>query len=313
MQEDEPTYPRMTEDFFKKLLRSDIRLYYCTKELNDKLYLHFKGFHRIENLEPFTGLKVIYLESNAVEKIEGLDTLTQLRCLYLHENCVRKIEGLEALSDLDTLNLNDNFIETIAGLEANVKLNTLLLQRNRIGVNGLSDLEGLLALPNLSVLDISNNKIEDEAVLPEILERMGSLRVLHFNGNPVCKKIANYRKVVIARLPNLKYLDDRPVFEEDRRFAEAFARGGVIAEREERKVWNAEKEAERMRQHEAFREMVSRARAEAPSGSGFYITQSQGSSSSSLMDHLSTGLSSDLSDDMEEEIPPLISPLSQID
>ena len=43
----------------------------------------------------------------------------------------------------------------------------------------------------------------------------------------MCKKIRNYRKVMIAKLPNLKYLDDRPVFGEDRRYAEAFKRGGI--------------------------------------------------------------------------------------
>ena len=48
------------------------------------------------------------------------------------------------------------------------------------------------------------------------------------------KKIKNYRKTVINSLPGLKYLDDRPVFDEDRRHAEAFCRGGLEEERKER-------------------------------------------------------------------------------
>lgn len=65
-------YPRISEDFLRKLLRSDMRVYYSTKSLNDKLFLHFKGFRKIENLEDFSGLKVLYIEGNAISVIEGL-------------------------------------------------------------------------------------------------------------------------------------------------------------------------------------------------------------------------------------------------
>ena len=63
---------------------------------------------------------------------------------------------------------------------------------------------------------------------------MPKLAVLYLNGNEVTKKIKNYRKTMIAKIPTLKYLDDRPVFPEDRRFAEAFFRGGFEEERKER-------------------------------------------------------------------------------
>lgn len=76
-------YPRMSEKFFKTLLSSDMRLYYRTKELNDKLYLHYKGFRCIENMEGFTGLKCLYIEGNGLTEISGLEPCTKLRCLYI--------------------------------------------------------------------------------------------------------------------------------------------------------------------------------------------------------------------------------------
>ena len=57
---------------------------------------------------------------------------------------------------------------------------------------------------------------------------------MYLTGNEIIKKIEDYRRVLIAKLPCLKYLDDRPVFKDDRRYAEAFIRGGLEEEKRER-------------------------------------------------------------------------------
>ena len=46
--------------------------------------------------------------------------------------------------------------------------------------------------------------------------------------------MSSYKKETITALPNLKYLDDWPVFVEDRWYAEAYCKGGIDAERAER-------------------------------------------------------------------------------
>uniref|UniRef100_A0A7S3J2B2 Uncharacterized protein n=1 Tax=Euplotes harpa TaxID=151035 RepID=A0A7S3J2B2_9SPIT len=141
-------------------------------------------------------------------------------------------------------------------------MGTLQIKKNRIGKNGLSDVIGLLELPSITVLDISDNQIDDPAVVDEVLVKMPNLAVLYLKGNPVCKKIKNYKKTLIAKMPGLRYLDDSPVFPEDRRYAEAFAEGGIDKEREERKRIKQEKDEEHWRNHEAFREMIRKAKEE---------------------------------------------------
>lgn len=86
---------RMTREVLRELCRKD--KLYMTAELNDKLYLHYKGFTRIENLEPFTGLKVLWLEGNGLRRIEGLDAQAELVTLYLHENAIEVMENLSHL------------------------------------------------------------------------------------------------------------------------------------------------------------------------------------------------------------------------
>ncbi|XP_061723224.1 titin homolog [Cydia pomonella] len=226
--------PQMTKEFIKKHCKE--HKLYTTPYLNDILYLHFKGFSKIENLEEYTGLKCIFLENNGIQRIEGLDTLAELKCLYLHYNIIKKIENLTGCPKLDTLNLDHNFVPKIENLDAVPDLHTLSIAHNML--SSVSDLEQLKFCNNLSVLDLSYNRIEDPLIV-DVLEAMKILKVLVLTGNPVIRAIPAYRKTLTLRLKELLNLDNRPVFPRDRACAEAWQRGGVDEEVAERKRWIA--------------------------------------------------------------------------
>lgn len=195
----------------------------------------------------------------------GLEENTELRSLFIQENAIRKMEGLDTLKDLRQLNLNENFLTKVEGLAGCEQLDTLYLKRNRLGRDESGDvaaLQGLLECPTLSCVDISENDLSDPAIMEEVIYKMPSLRVLYLQGNPVCRKIDYYRKKIICSIPDLKYLDDRPVFEEDRRRAEAWARGGMEEERAEMRRIKKEKEDKHWANHEAFQIMIKNAKKE---------------------------------------------------
>lgn len=202
---------------------------------------------------------MIYLEGNGFGEIRGLEKCKLLRCLYLQENLIKKIEGLDHLEDLDTLNLNQNCIKTIENLSRNTKLNTLTLQKNKITT--VSDIEHLTECKHLSVLDLSQNYLSDPAIL-DVLEKMPCLKVLYLKGNPLVKTLKNFRKTVISRCKQLTYLDDRPIFEDERRTADAWGNGGTDAEKKERDVISEEKKRKEREQFEWFGSILEKARKE---------------------------------------------------
>lgn len=215
-------------------MSKDFKQYYRTFHLNEKLYLHYKGFRKFENMNLFPELKCLYFEGNGLSSMLGLEAQKEMRSLHLHENCIQKMECLEHMDDLRTLSLADNMFSKIEGLSGCKRLITLYAKGNSIGKNGLSDLEGLLECPSLEVIDLQQNHIEEGEILEEILVKMPNLKVLYLFKNPCTKKIKQYRKTIITAIPTLTYLDDRPVFPNDRRTAEAFCAGGFEAEKAER-------------------------------------------------------------------------------
>lgn len=220
---------------------------FTTPSLNDKMFLNNKGITMLQNLEEFTGLKALFLEGNGLESLEGLETLTQLKCLYAQKNFLHQLDGLEHLSDtLDTLNVSNNRLEALEGVSELAKLATLQASHNQLAT--ADAIEELRDCKNVSVLDLSQNKLDDVAIV-DTLAAMPALRVLYLSGNPAVSKVPHYRKTMVSRCKGLTFLDDRPVFEKERRcseaWADAVARGedGIAAERAMRKTIVEEEDA----------------------------------------------------------------------
>mmetsp|Transcript_6087 Transcript_6087/g.21344 ORF Transcript_6087/g.21344 Transcript_6087/m.21344 type:complete len:376 (-) Transcript_6087:1763-2890(-) len=234
---------------------------YRNPVLNEQLYLHFKGFWKVENLEPYTALKSVFLEGNALDTLEGLGHLKELKCLMAQQNGLSDLEGVEGLDALKLLNVSNNALTSLDGAEGLPSLETLQAAHNQLA--SVSCMEPLVGLPSLHTLDLSHNKMEcgDGEELLTMLQSLKALKVLYLQGNPCVSTVRHYRKTCICRLPSLTYLDDRPVFATERRCAEAWGRGGLDAEREERAKIKEEEAAATKANHEYLTEMREKAKA----------------------------------------------------
>lgn len=224
---------------------------YETPELNDKLYLHFKGFSKMENLERYTDCKALWLDSNTLKKLECLETLTGLRSLFVSKNFLTSFEGIQPLVNLVQLDVSGNRIEHIdESILACTQLDSINLSRNILtSVDSVRVLQGL---PVLKTLDITTNKLENDEGFIDLFAGIPSLVTLSVNGNETTK-IASFRKKMITKIPRMGYLD-RPVEDLERLVAEAFAQGlGPEGEQAARDQFREDKAQKRRDDMEAYK------------------------------------------------------------
>jgi len=202
-----------------------------------------QGISEIKHMEEFPDLRSLFLECNCLETMEGLSENRELRCLFFQQNMLEEIDHLEELQELTTLNVSHNQIRKLENLSCLPKLETLQASHNKLAT--ARSIAHLRECPSLTVVDLAHNELEEEEVL-EVLQGMPHLACLYLQGNPVVTKKRYYRKTMIARIPTLKYLDDRPVFPLERQCAEAWSREGLEGERAARAQFK-EEEAERDR------------------------------------------------------------------
>eukprot|EP00985_Skeletonema_marinoi_P003177 scaffold1318_cov116-Skeletonema_marinoi.AAC.7 len=223
---------------------------YSTPSLNDTLYLHYKGYRRIENLDEYNGLKSLWLHSNGFERIENLDHLKELRCLFLQRNAFTCIENLSSLDSLVQLDISENNIRVVEGLDHLSNLTTLNLSKNVL--EDAASIQHLVECKNLSAVDLSHNKLAGRDVVACIagIEKLTSLNM---SGNPVCSKMAYFRKKMIVANKSLRYLD-RPIFDNERATAEEWARAGPGAEQELKAKLLAKKQDKERNAMQEFRQ-----------------------------------------------------------
>lgn len=247
--------PRMTKEEIKKSALEHGG-YECP-ELNDTLYLHYKGYERIENLDEYTDVKTLWLDSNGFHQIENLSHLTKLRCLFLQKNLFSSIENLDSLNNLVQLDLSENRISTINGISNLPNLTTLNVAKNVL-MDGNS-IKHLTDCMKLSSVDLSKNHLKGDNII-EILSEMEGLIALNMEGNPVVTEISNFRKRCINAISTLRYLD-RPVFEFDRISAEAWGIGGNEAELKAKNDWKQKEQEKNRKSLEDFRSWQTSIRA----------------------------------------------------
>ena len=220
----------MSKKYLKELCLE--RELYSTPSLNDILYLHFRGFHNIENLDEYINVCALFLENNLITHISGLDSLTQLRHLYLHNNRIERMQNLGCLVNLVALNLSNNSITIIEGLGSLTKLETLNLSENRL--THPDQLVGLTECKSLKSIDLRNNNIVYTDKLLDIFIQMTNLACLYLKQNPLVDKFPDYRKKLTCVVKTLQQLDDRSITADDRRLALAWLEGGNDAVTKER-------------------------------------------------------------------------------
>ncbi|KAF7710766.1 leucine-rich repeat-containing protein 9 isoform X1 [Silurus meridionalis] len=166
-----------------------------------------QGLTNLTNIEQLVNLRWASFNNNQLTHIEGLQHCPLLEELSLNHNYVCTLEGVCKLQRLMRLSVNSNQLHC---LDPSVLVRLTNLHFLSVEDNCISSLQGVQQLGMLFELYVSNNKISTSQDIFN-LKALSNLIILDLNGNPLARRLDNYRAYVIFHLPSLKALDGTAV------------------------------------------------------------------------------------------------------
>lgn len=214
----------------------------------------------------------LFLQNNTIRSLKTFSaTLTNLRVLNISYNYVSSLEGLAAACPLlETLQASHGRITSFKACEdlfslaatltsVDLSFNNIDRYDAMVSENSLSDgnnnvrggLPGdgtpaVVTDPSTVAAPVSaslGETTKDPLVIVNFFLQLPKVSVIYLQGNSVSHGLKNYRRNMILHLPSLMYLDERPVFADERRVVEAWGRGGNTEEVTERTAIREEKRA----------------------------------------------------------------------
>lgn len=174
--------------------------------------------HR-SSIERFAGasLPPSQVLASALARPATSNTLRRTSELYLAQRALLSLRGvLNQLPNLEALWVNANALHGLDGLAGATRLRALYAHSNRIDDLG----DSLATCSCLGELTLHDNRLSDLEHAIDSLRHLEHLHTLTLHDNPATNE-ADYRARVIAALPALSLLDNRPVTSTERVAAEA--------------------------------------------------------------------------------------------
>ena len=120
-----------------------------------------KDIVRLDGIEQFSNLRVVYLSNNNIQNIQPLTKLPKLFSLDVSNNKLQSLNGLESLSVLNKLNVSSNKLT-----DADVLQEVKSLKKLYISNNQLQSLAFITRLNSLENLDAEDNQRSGLPTLP---------------------------------------------------------------------------------------------------------------------------------------------------
>ena len=120
-----------------------------------------KDIVRLDGIEQFSNLRVVYLSNNNIQNIQPLTKLSKLFSLDVSNNKLQSLNGLESLSVLNKLNVSSNKLT-----DADVLQEVKSLKKLYISNNQLQSLAFITRLNSLENLDAEDNQRSGLPTLP---------------------------------------------------------------------------------------------------------------------------------------------------